>query len=325
MWLPSLPDIDPIYLFSAAIVGVILVIGDAVYLLAFGSDTHRRTANRRLSQLDKSGDRESAIVQLRRDRGIDDRFHAAPWLAPLSRLVTQSGVTIGVWNLAALCAAAAAVAFLALFLWRDLIAGCAGAAFAGAVLPILVLRHLRKRRWAKFTDQFPEALDLMVRSLRAGHPVPAAIHMAARELADPLGSEFGMVEDEITYGLDLETAMRNMNNRVGQEDLPLFVTSVAIQASSGGNLTEILANLCDVVRMRVKMRRKIRALSSEGRASAMILTSIPIILFIVINWMSPAFYGAHWSNPWLGRGLAVGAGWMLIGNLVMRRMINFKF
>lgn len=320
----TLPSIDPIYLFSGAIIGVILVICDAVYLLAFGSGAHRRTANRRLSQLDKASDRNSAIVQLRRERGIDDQLQAMPLLAPFNRLVTQSGVTIGLWNIAALCCGAAVLAFGALFLWRGLADACAGAAFAGTILPLLVLRYLRKRRLAKFTTQFPEALDLMVRSLRAGHPVPAAIRMAARELPDPLGSEFGMVEDEITYGLDLETAMRNMSARVGQEDLPLFVTSVAIQASSGGNLTEILSNLCDVVRMRVKMRRKIRALSSEGRSSAMILTSIPIVLFGVINWMSPTFYGAHWSDPWQSRGLTGGALWMLIGNLVMRRMINFK-
>lgn len=318
-------NINPIYLFSGAILGLIFVICDAVYLLAFGSETHRRSANRRLQQLDKSTNRESTIIQLRRERGVDDRLQTLPFLASIGKLVTQSGVTIGLWNIAALCCTAALIAFLALFIWRDLLEACFGAVFAGTALPLLVLRYLRKRRLAKFTNQFPEALDLMVRSLRAGHPVPAAIRLAARELPDPLGSEFGMVEDEITYGLDLETAMRNMNDRVGQEDLPLFVTSVAIQASSGGNLTEILANLCEVVRARVKMRRKIRALSSEGRSSAMILTSIPIILFCIINWMSPNFYGAHWSNPLLIHGLAAGALWMLIGNLVMRRMINFRF
>lgn len=321
----TLSEVNPVFLFYAAIVGVILVLCDAVYLLAFGSGAYRRTANRRLSRLDKAENRESAMIQLRRERGIDDRLKALPLLAPLSRLVTQSGVTIGLWNLAALCCGGAALAFLALLFWRGLVVACLGGLFAGTALPILALRHLRKRRLAKFTTQFPEALDLIVRSLRAGHPVPAAIRLAAREMPDPLGSEFGMVEDEITYGLDLETAMRNMCDRVGQEDLPLFVTSVAIQASSGGNLTEILSNLCEVVRLRVKMRRKIRALSSEGRSSAMILTSIPIILFGVINWMSPSFYGAHWSNPLLGRGLAAAAVWMTIGNLVMRRMINFKF
>ena len=184
---------------------------------------------------------------------------------------------------------------------------------------------MRKRRQAKFTEQLPEALDIIVRSLRAGHPVPAAIKMAAREMGDPLGSEFGMAEDEITYGLDIEAAMRNMLERVGQEDLPLFVTSVAIQASSGGNLTEILGNLTEVIRMRAKMRRKIRALSAEGRTSAIILSSVPIFIFVVINWIAPDFYGKNWGHPWMYWGLGFAAFWMGLGNLVMRNMINFRF
>ena len=201
----------------------------------------------------------------------------------------------------------------------------AGLLFLGLIVPFKVLRWLRARRQTKFTDQLPEALDIIVRSLRAGHPVPAAIKMAAREMADPIGSEFGMAEDEITYGLDVETAMRNMYDRVGQEDLPLFVTSVAIQSSSGGNLTEILSNLTDVIRMRAKMRRKIRALSAEGRMSALILSSVPIVLFVLLNWITPKFYGDHWDHPWMSWGLGIAGFWMAIGNLVMRRMINFRF
>ncbi len=108
------------------------------------------------------------------------------------------------------------------------------------MLPYLVLRFLRGRRQKAFGAQFPDALDMIVRSLRAGHPVPIAITMVAREMPDPIGSEFGIVADEITYGADLETALRNLYFRVGQDDLPLFVTAVAIQGSTGGNLGEIL-------------------------------------------------------------------------------------
>ena len=117
------------------------------------------------------------------------------------------------------------------------------ALFSGLVLPFMVLRFLRSRRQKKFAAQFPDAIDIIVRSLRAGHPVPIAINMVARELGDPIGSEFGTVTDEITYGADLETAMRNLYFRVGTDDLPLFVTAVAIQGSTGGNLGEILENL----------------------------------------------------------------------------------
>ena len=107
----------------------------------------------------------------------------------------------------------------------------------------MTLKFLRGRRQKRFSAQFPDAIDIIMRSLRAGHPVPIAISMVAREMPDPVGSEFGIVTDEITYGADLETALRNLYFRVGSDDLPLFVTAVAIQGSTGGNLGEILENL----------------------------------------------------------------------------------
>ena len=168
--------------------------------------------------------------------------------------------------------------------------------FCGTVLPYLVLRILRGRRQKAFGAQFPDALDMIVRSLRAGHPVPIAITMVAREMPDPIGSEFGIVADEITYGADLETALRNLYFRVGQDDLPLFVTAVAIQGSTGGNLGEILENLSSVIRQRFKMRRKIRALASEGRASALILSSLPIAMFLIIQIVAPDFYANVWHE-----------------------------
>ena len=171
------------------------------------------------------------------------------------------------------------------------------ALFFGVALPYLVLRFLRSRRQKAFGAQFPDALDMIVRSLRAGHPTPIALTMVAREMQDPIGSEFGIVVDEITYGADLETALRNLYVRIGQDDLPLFVTAVAIQGSTGGNLGEILENLSDVIRQRFKMRRKIRALAAEGRASALILSSLPIAMFLIIQLVSPDFYASVWDIP----------------------------
>ena len=163
-----------------------------------------------------------------------------------------------------------------------------------------------------------------MRSLRAGHPVPVAINMVTREMADPVGTEFGIVNDEVTYGADLETAMRNLYFRIGQDDLPLFVTAVAIQTSTGGNLGEILENLSAVIRQRFKMRRKIRALASEGRASAMILSSLPILMFLVIQIITPQFYASVWNEDLTKICLAAAGGWMLIGSIIMFRMVNFR-
>jgi len=183
---------------------------------------------------------------------------------------------------------------------------------------------LRSRRQKKFGAQFPDALDIIVRSLRAGHPVPIAITMVGREMTDPIGSEFGIVSDEITYGADLETAMRNLYYRIGSDDLPLFVTAVAIQGSTGGNLGEILQNLSGVIRQRFKMRRKIRALAAEGRSSAMILSGLPIGMFLVIQFIAPDFYGSVWHEHLTKVLLSCAGCWMGIGNLIMFKMVNFK-
>jgi tight adherence protein B len=148
--------------------------------------------------------------------------------------------------------------------------------------------------------------------------------MVARELPDPVGTEFGMVADEITYGADIETAMRAMMGRVGQEDLPLFVTSVSIQATTGGNLSQILDNLSKVIRERFKMRRKIKGLSAEGRAGAMILNIVPFAVFALVNMISPDFSGAIMHKPSTKWVLGGALGWMFVGNLIMRRMVNFK-
>jgi tight adherence protein B len=160
--------------------------------------------------------------------------------------------------------------------------------------------------------------------LRAGHPVPIAITMVGRELPDPVGTEFGIVADEVTYGSDLEGAMRNLYFRVGQDDLPLFVTAVAIQGSTGGNLGEILENLSAVIRLRFKMRRKVRALAAEGRASAMILASLPIAMFGIINLVAPDFYTSVWKYDMTKIALAMAGGWMSVGVFIMYRMVNFK-
>ena len=237
----------------------------------------------------------------------------------------QSGLTLGIGKLLLFAAIGAIFAFFLTFMIRgSVIPALAAGFFAGTALPYLVLRILRGRRQKKFGAQFPDAIDIIVRSLRAGHPVPIAISMVSRELPDPIGSEFGMVSDEITYGADLETAMRNLYYRIGQDDLPLFVTAVAIQTSTGGNLGEILQNLSSVIRQRFKMRRKIRALASEGRASALILSSLPIGMFLIINVVSPKFYASVWDHDMTKIGLILAGCWMGIGNFIMYRLVNFK-
>jgi tight adherence protein B len=234
-------------------------------------------------------------------------------------------VKVNPWRAALAIGGIGSAIFVGILVWQHSILLAASATLPTmAMVPLATLIMLRRRRQAAFGARFPDAIDIIVRSLRAGHPVPVAISMVGRELPDPVGTEFGMLADEIAYGADIESALRSMMQRVGQEDLPLFVTSVAIQSTTGGNLSQILDNLSKVIRERFKMRRKIRGLSAEGRASAMILNLTPFAVFMLVNVVSPDFYGGVWHRPSTVYVLGGALFWMGVGNMIMRRMVNFK-
>ncbi len=318
-------DFDPIYMIWLLVAVSAGLTVEAVYLLCFSTASYRSQINRRLMLSKEQKDRESVLIELRRERGLTRGGNYRLNLVALNRLILQSGITMGFTRLIIIIAVTTVTAFAVTLIFRgDPMEAMLAALLSATALPYLVLRILRGRRQNKFGGQFPDALDIIVRSLRAGHPVPIAIAMVGREMPDPIGSEFGVVSDEIAYGADLETAMRNLYCRIGSDDLPLFVTAVGIQGSTGGNLGEILENLSGVIRQRFKMRRKIRALAAEGRASAMILSALPIGMFIVVQVVTPDFYAAVWHEHLTKLLLGFAAGWMLIGNLIMFKMVNFK-
>jgi tight adherence protein B len=311
-----------IYLLVAASAGLF---AEGFYLLCFTGASYRNNVNRRLKLLKDQPDREGILIQLRRERGLTSSGGYSLKSVNFNQLVLQSGLTVGVGRLVAFVAIGTVVGFVAAVVVRgSVMQALLIALFCGLVLPILVLRFLRKRRQKAFGAQFPDGLDMIVRSLRAGHPVPVAVSMVGREMKDPIGSEFGIVADEITYGADLESGLRNLYFRVGQDDLPLFVTAVAIQGTTGGNLGEILQNLSTVIRERFKMRRKIRALAAEARASAIILSSLPIVMFAVIQFVTPEFYAGVWDEDITKKALALAGCWMMLGNFIMYRLVNFK-
>jgi tight adherence protein B len=318
-------DFNPIYLFYLLIGASAAMFAEGAYLLFYNKSSYRKNINRRLKVMDDKPDRESVLVQLRRERGLTSGGDYRLPLINLNQLVLQSGLTIGFGRLVLFIVVGAVAAFAATYVfYGKLLYALAAGAFACTLLPLLVLKYLRARRQKKFSSQFPDAIDVIVRSLRAGHPTPIAITLVSREMPDPVGSEFGIVTDEITYGADLESALRNLYYRVGTDDLPLFVTAVAIQGSTGGNLGEILENLSKVIRDRFKMRRKIRALAAEGRASALILSSLPIGMFAMVNLVVPNFYGSVWQYDMTKMALLLAGAWMGIGNLIMFRMVNFR-
>ncbi len=310
----------------AICVGIaVVLVAESVYLLAFSTASYRKNVNRRLKISQNQPDREAILIQLRRERGLTNDGLFSFGLHWVNRLLLESGMKRGLLTLTLMAVIGGGAAFVAvMFLREDMLQAAGAALLAGLLLPFVTLVIARKRRHAKFGAQFPDAMDIIVRSLRAGHPVPVAVGLVAQEMQDPIGTEFGIAADEITYGADVETAMRNLYFRVGQEDLPLFVTAVAIQGSTGGNLSEILSNLSAVIRLRFKMRRKIRALAAEGKFSALFLSGLPVAVFFLLNIMTPDYYASIWKYDPTKIGLGCAAGWMLMGNVLMYKMCNFR-
>ncbi len=298
---------------------------EAVYLSISRRRSYTRQVNDRLKTLDEAENQADVLVLLRRARGLsaDGRF-----ILPIiwfNRLAVQSGVASGKLKFGmgfAVCAAVF-VAFLGYLRFGPL-AGFGAFVGVAGILPLIVLMISRRKRLRAFEAQLPDAIDIMVRGLRAGHPLPVSIAMVGREMPDPIGSEFGMTADELTYGLDLEASMSNLSARVGLEDLVLLVLAITIQSQTGGNLSEILSNLVNVLRGRSKMRRKIKSVTAEGRASAVILSALPFLVFGAIFFVSPDFYGKVWHEPIVPKVLAMAVAWMLIGNFIMFRMVNFR-
>lgn len=312
-----------IYMLAAA--SAILAI-EALYISFAGSRAKAGTINRRLKRLASEGQAEETLQGLLRERGLDAKGDFAFNIIWLNRLYTQSGITGSPIAFASMFLAAGAVTGL---LMRIFVAPTPLAfglfVLVGFILPILVLRRARNRRITRFAAQLPDALDMIVRSLRAGHPTSVAIALVAREIADPLGTEFGIVSDEITFGLSLEQAMRKLSERVGFEGLHLLSVSLAIQARTGGNLTEILANLAKTLRERQKLKMKIRALSAEGRWSAILLSAFPVVMFGILLVLAPAYYGSVWGDPLILPVFTLFGAWALFGDYIMYRMVNFDF
>jgi tight adherence protein B len=308
---------------SAAVAGI--MIAEAIYLLYAGRSDRRAAINRRMKLQERKLSQEQVLIQLRKERGVDGRSSLFS-LAGLRRLRMQSGLTkplpqfLGITSGVAL-----GIALFLLWFGISVRIAALSVPVLSMALPIMALKFLRKRRHKHFGLQLPEALELITRSLKAGHPVPVAISMVAREMPDPIGTEFGVVADEVTYGSTLVNALHSMFERVGHEDLPLFVTAVSIQSSSGGNLREILDGLSGTIRERGKLRRKVRAISTEGRISAYILTAVPALLMAAIFGLMPDFYGKVWGEPMTWYLLGGSIFWLLLGNAMMFKMANFKF
>jgi tight adherence protein B len=194
----------------------------------------------------------------------------------------------------------------------------------GAALPLFALQFKANRTRKKMQEQFPVAVDVFVRGLRAGHPIAAALDLLTAEMPDPIGSQFGIVVDEVTYGADLRDALQAMATRWDLDDMRMFVVSLSVQNETGGNLAEILENLSTVIRERASMMMKVRALSSEGRMTAIMLTGLPIFAFTTLFMANPAFYLDVSDDPAFLPGFIGLVLLYIIGFVSIRRLVDLK-
>jgi tight adherence protein B len=285
----------------------------------------KRKVNRRLKVAERVDGVSALVMELRKQRGLDAKGERGRRLRWLSNLIVASGLRYEPkkWTVYAILAGLVGGMAAAVLLKNPLLFPV-GVVVFGVGGPLFYLKHLVKKRAKALGFQLPQALEIIVRSLEAGHPVPTAISLVGREMVDPVGTEFGMAADEIAYGSTMEQAVGRMADRCQHPDVDLFAATVRLQAGTGGNLTGLLKLNANTVRERHKMRLKIQAASSEGRASAMILTSAPFVAmgFIIIS--SPHFYGDVIHEPMVKWGLTGLGIWMFIGNMVMRRMIDLR-
>ena len=311
------------------------LLGSALLVMAaFAGPSSGKQLTRRLEELRERHSRSTdvaAAAQLKRifaqrqNRGdsVAKRFIPNPALLQLR--LTQTGKS---WTLAqyAMASAGIAIGVTALLILRGMpvLYAVPPGLLVGVGLPHMVVSKLIKRRVAKFTARFPDAIELMVRGLRSGLPITETIGIVADELPDPVGTEFRSVADKMKIGRTMDAALQETAIRLGTPEFQFYVISLAIQRETGGNLAETLSNLADVLRKRSQMKLKIRAMSSESKASAWIVGSLPFIVFGLIWFIN----GQYMQNFFVDQRLMIAGGiglvWMAIGAFIMAKMVNFE-
>jgi tight adherence protein B len=196
--------------------------------------------------------------------------------------------------------------------------------FFGVGGPHFVIGKMIKRRVAKFTSHFPDAIELMVRGLRSGLPITETLGIVATEVPGPVGLEFRLVSDKMKIGRTMEAALQDTADRLGTPEFQFFVITLAIQRETGGNLAETLSNLADVLRKRAQMKLKIKAMSSESKASAYIVGSLPFVVFTLVWFVNPNYMTNFFVDQRLMVAGLVGLGWMGIGVFIMAKMVDFE-
>ncbi len=313
-----------IYIFI--FVGVLLLV-EGIYLTVFGkSISLNNRVNRRLELLEKGNTREQVLEQLRKEMSQHMKSRGIPLYAVLADKAQKANIAFSPRQLIMIMMLLSLISFLLLTVMTQ------------AALPVRIMMALgmgigavfmwvnskAKKRLAMLEEQLPDAVELMVRSLRVGHPFSAAVGIVAKEVADPLGTEFGVIADEAAYGRDISESLKALAERMDMQDLRFLAVAVTIQQQSGGNLAEILEGLSKVIRSRFKLFRRVKAITAEAKWSGMFLSGFPLVALVAINVLQPNYYDDVKDTAAFIPAAIVVAVFLAVNVVFMRIMVNIK-
>ncbi|EKE44431.1 Putative Flp pilus assembly protein TadB [Oceaniovalibus guishaninsula JLT2003] len=305
----------------------VLFLVEGIYLTVFGrSISLNSRVNRRLEMLEKGKARDQVLEQLRKEMGQHLKGRQIPLYSLLATKAQKANIAFTPQQLILLMGGLGAVAFAGLTFGTSAAAPvrivCALAMGIGGVY--VWIDRKAKKRLALIEEQLPDAVDLMVRSLRVGHPFSSAIGIVAREVPDPLGTEMGVIADESAYGRDVGEALKSMAERLDMQDLRFLAVAVTIQQQSGGNLAEVLQGLSKVIRARFKLFRRVKAITAEAKWSGVFLSGFPIVALVMINVIQPNYYDDVKTTAYFIPACLIVAAFLIANVFVMRALVNIK-
>ena len=307
-------------------VAVVMLV-EGLYLTVFGKSISLNSRlSRRLSLLEKTHDRELVLEQLRKEMSQHVNSRGIPLYSILATKAQKANIAFTPKALIGIMFGLGVFSYLGLTLGTDAstpiraaVAVCMG---IGGVY--VWINNKAKKRMALLEEQLPDAVELMVRSLRVGHPFSSAIANVAKEISDPLGTEFGMIADEASYGRDVAESLKEFAERMDSQDLRFLAVAVTIQQTSGGNLAEILEGLAKVIRARFKLFRRVKAITAEAKWSGMFLSAFPIGALIMISVIRPDYYDDVKETSAFIPACLVVAVFLVINVIFMKIMVNIK-
>ena len=305
---------EPI-IYGLIFIGV-LVLVEGIYLVAFGKSISLNSrVNRRLEMLEKGGPRAEVLDKLRKEMQQHMDNKSIPIYSILAEKAQKAAIAFSPKQLIMIMGGLSVVAFFGLTI---------GTVGIGIGAFYFWISAKAKKRMSMIEEQLPDAVELMVRSLRVGHPFTNAISIVSKEIQDPLASEFGVIADEAAYGRDIGEALKDMAERLDMQDLRFLAVAVTIQQQSGGNLAEILAGLAQVIRARFRLFRRVNAITAEAKWSGKFLSAFPIVALILIKLGDPNYYDEVMTHRLFVPGCIAVALFLGANLLVMRKLTDIK-